>query len=254
VTSPRPAGGHAAAKQQPEEAGWPAPGTPILRHRPVRAGSDTTGGMFGDPVWRLTPPHPDAHAVPQHIRWKQFPPRLLQAFKTFALAALDHPYPHDPSLGRDADWPSVATIVTWMRDLAVFAAWLDEHQITALADVTPAGLDAYRDHVLALDCSPYRKAYLLGAVRMLWAYRIHLPAACQFRCDPWDGATGAAIVAPPPRPQFNTTPRIAPATMEALTAWALRMTEDIGPTSPPPGRNTASSTTAPTPPAPALPG
>ena len=164
-----------------------------------------------------------------HIRWKHFPPRLVLAFKTFALAALDHPYPHDPSLPRKADQPSVATIVTWMRDLQVLAAWLDDRQIAVLAAITPADLDAYRDHVLALGCTPERKAYLLSAVRTLWAYRIHLPAACQISCDPWDGATGAAIAAPPPRPRFNTTPRIAPATMEPLLAWALRMTEDIGP-------------------------
>ena len=210
-------------------AGWPAPDTLILRNRAVRAGSGTDGGLFGDPVWRLTPAHPDAHTAPQHIRWKHFPPRLVLAFKTFALAALDHPYPHDPSLARDADQPSVATIVTWMRDLHVLAAWLDDRQMPVLASVTPAHLDAYRDHVLSLGCTPYRKAYLLGAVRTLWAYRVHLPAACQVSCDPWDGATGAAIAAPPPRPRFNTTPQIAPATMDALLAWALRMTEDIGP-------------------------
>jgi hypothetical protein len=116
-----------------------------------------------------------------------------------------------------------------MRDLQVLAAWLDDRQVPALASIIPADLDAYRDHVLALDCTPYRKAYLLSAVRTLWAYRVHLPAACQVSFDPWDGATGAVIAAPPPRPRFNTTPRIAPATMEPLLAWALRMTEDIGP-------------------------
>ena len=210
------------------EPDWPRPDTPILRRRTVREGSGTNGGLFGDPVWRLTPAHPDAHTAPMHIRWKHFPPRLVLAFKTFALAALDHPYPHDP-LPRKADQPSVATIVTWMRDLQVLAAWLDGRQITVLADVTAANLDAYRDHVLALGCTPGRRAYLLNVVRTLWSYRIHLPAACQIGCDPWGGATGAAIVAPPPRPRFNTTPRIAPATMEPLLAWALRMTEDIGP-------------------------
>jgi hypothetical protein len=221
----------AAGTTQSAAAGarWPPPDTPVLRHRAVRAGSGGDGGLFGDPVWRLTPAHPDAHTAPQHIRWKHFPPRLVLAFKAFALAALDHPYPHDPSLARDADQPSVATIVTWMRDLQVLAAWLDDRQIEALASITPADLDAYRDHVLALGCTPYRKAYLLSAMRTLWAYRIHLPAACQVSCDPWDGATGAEIAAPPPRPRFNTTPRIAPATMEPLLAWALRMTEDIGP-------------------------
>jgi hypothetical protein len=116
-----------------------------------------------------------------------------------------------------------------MRDLQILATWLDNRQIDAIATITPADLDAYRDHVLATGCTPERKAYLLSAVRILWSYRIHLPAACQISCDPWDGATGAALAAPPPRPRFNTTPRIAPATMEPLLAWALRMTEDIGP-------------------------
>lgn len=176
------------------EAGWPPPDTPILRRRPVRAGSDTDGGLFGDLVWRLTPAHPDAHTAPMHIRWKHFPARLVLAFKTFALATLDHPYPHDPSLPRKADQPSVATIVTWMRDLQILATWLDNRQIDALAAITPADLDAYRDHVLALGCTPERKAYLLSAVRILWAYRIHLPAACQVSCDPWDGPAATVQV------------------------------------------------------------
>jgi integrase len=58
------------------EAGWPPLDTPILRHRTVRAGSSTDGGLFGDPVWRLTAAHPDAHTAPMHIRWKHFPPRM----------------------------------------------------------------------------------------------------------------------------------------------------------------------------------
>jgi hypothetical protein len=47
--------------------------------------------------------------------------------------------------------------------------------------------------------------------------------------SPWDGASGHRLASAPAPGRVNKTPRIAPATMEPLLAWALRVVEDIGP-------------------------
>jgi integrase len=212
---------------------WPTPDTPVLANRALRPGYDLGAVLFGDEVWPLNAAHPDAHATTLNIRWDWFPAPLAPAFKTFALAALSHPWAQDPAAfwTRCADHPSVTTIVTWMRDLGVFATWLQDRQITHLADLSAADLDAYRDHVLRLDRSIGRKAGLLNAVRTLWAYRAHLPEACQIRLDPFGGACAAAITGSRAfkNANENKTPRIAAATMDALLGWALRMVEQIGP-------------------------
>jgi integrase len=89
---------------------------------------------------------------------------------------------------------------------------------------------AYRGHVLALAKSARRKAELLGAVRILWAYRDHLPGAARLAtANPWHGASGHSLAQVPPASHTNKTPRIAPATMASLLAWSLRMVEDFGP-------------------------
>lgn len=224
--------GPAPASPSPAFPGaWPAPDTAVLAHRPLCTGSDPAAVRFGDDLWPLNAAHPDAHAATFNILWSWFPDTLVLPFKAFALAALTHPWAQDPAvfLTRVADQPSVTSIVNWMKDLRLLAAWMQARQIPSLAAITAADLDGYRDHVLSLDRSTGRKAAMLTAVRTLWAYRIHLPASCQISCDPFGGASGAAITGSRYSRTENKTPRIAPATMDALLGWALRITEEFGP-------------------------
>lgn len=212
------------------DVAWPSAHTPVLGRRLLRHGADTaTLPRFGDRMWRLNAAHPDASAVSLNLRWEHFPAGLVLTFKAFALAALGHPFPADPSVRRDAERPAVTTIVSWIDRLHPFAAWLDDRGIAGLSDLTSPDLDAYRDHVLALARSADSKAGLLSAVRTLWSYRIHLPARARIPVDPWHGATAARLAGKSWPDRVNKTPRIAPATMESLLAWALRMVEDIGP-------------------------
>jgi integrase len=207
---------------------WPAPDTMVLRGRPLRAGTDPDSlPCFGDATWHLQAAHPDVHAVAATLCWDRFPEPLILAFKAFALAALDHPYPVDPTVARGGDRPAVTTIGLWVRNLRVFARWLDDRNITRLCDVTSADLDAYHRHVSVLACSADRQRELLMAVRILSSYQVNLPAVARLVHDSWDD-TGSSRLARPRWNSINKTPRIAEATMESLLAWSLTMIEDIG--------------------------
>ncbi len=213
-----------------DAVGWPDDDTIVLAGRPLRPGTDETLlSRFGDMVWQLSPGHPDAHVTVAALDWRRYPARLLRPFKTFFHAALEQPYPASPNVQRPGERPSVATLSYWFVDLLVFAIWLDEHAVGSLRDVTTADLDAYRSHVLGLGRSPARETDLLAAVRTLWLYRNRLPAESGLRVCPWDGLAAKDLVRLPPAGRENATPRIAPATMDALLAWALRMVETLGP-------------------------
>jgi integrase len=217
-----------AGTSRPDRDAWPGPDTMVLRARPLRAGADPARlPRFADAIWHLQAAHPDVHAVAATLCWDPFPEPLTTAFKTFALAALDHPYPVDPTVGRPGDRPAVTTIALWVRDLRVFACWLHERGITPLSQATAADLDAYHRHVAALACSADRQGRLLATVRTLWSYQIHLPEPARLSPDPWDGAGGARKAGRSPSPT-NKTPRISAATMETLLAWSLTMVERIG--------------------------
>lgn len=213
-----------------DAAGWPDEDTIVLASRPLRPGTDQTPlSRFGDMVWQLSPGHPDAHVTVAALDWRRYPARLARLFKMFFNTALEQPYPASPHVQRPGERPSVATLSYWFGDLLVFATWLDERTVGSLRDVTTADLDAYRSHVLGLGRSPARETDLLAAVRTLWIYREHLPAACQLGVCPWGGLAAKDLVRLPPAGRENATPRIAPATMDALLAWALRMVETLGP-------------------------
>jgi hypothetical protein len=114
-----------------------------------------------------------------------------------------------------------------VRELFVFASWLDDRRITQLCDVSSADLDAYHRHVSALACPASRQGRLLLSVRPLWSYRVHLPAEAQLACEPFDGTCGSRLAGSCFSP-INKTPRIAEAPMESLLAWSLTMVEHIG--------------------------
>lgn len=210
---------------------WPAGDTVILRGRTLRAGTDpSTLSRFDDDVWHIKPAHPDAHLNVTPLRWRRYPATLAGQFKAFFLAALDHPYPAGPTLQRPGQRASVGTFPYWFIDLLVFANWLTSRRVSGLCEITDRDLDAYRTHVLALARTPGRKADLLAAVRTLWLYRNHMPDEAQLATSyPWGDTASKDLVKLPHPGWDNKTPRIHPATMSALLAWALHMVEDIGP-------------------------
>lgn len=213
------------------QALWPDDDTVVLRHRLLRLGAGTGSlSRFGDEVWHLKPAHPDAHVSLPPLSWQRFPPGLVPAFKAFFLAALDHPYPAGPGVQRPGERASVATFHYWFTDLRLFAHWLTSRGIAQLCEVTDQDLEAYRGHVLGLARAAGRKADMLAVIRTLWLYRSHLPAPARLATAyPWAGASAKNLVALPPPGRENKTPRIAPATMDGLLAWVLRMIEHAGP-------------------------
>ncbi len=203
----------------------------ILHRRPVRPGTSPERlSRFGDAVWHLAPAHPDADKTVNAVHWTRWPTELVPGFKAFALAALEHHRPATTVLGSEGEPMGVDTLSLKLRSLRVLAEWMHQQTLTEICALSDRQLDRYRSHVLALEISRGRQATLLAAVRTLWEYREHLPP--QFRldtADPWNGASGLRLAKAPAPGRENKTPRIAPATMEALLAWSLRMVEDIGP-------------------------
>jgi len=210
---------------------WPADDIIVLRNRPLRAGTDEAVlSRFGDAVWHTVPAHPDAHHHVSPLIWSHYPPIFRLPFKTFFLAALDHPYPGSPvTVQRGGERAGVATLRYWFMDLQVFAEWLVGAGISRLCDVTEHHLDAYRAHVHALQRKPGRKVDLQAAVRTLWLYGPHLPDEGRLATGyPWPRASDDGLMTSVGG-RDNKTPRIAPATMTALLAWALHVIEAVGP-------------------------
>ncbi|WP_326642294.1 hypothetical protein OG884_04105 [Streptosporangium sp. NBC_01755] len=210
---------------------WPDDDVVILRNRVVRPGTPQERlSRFDDAVWVLHPAHPDAHHGVNSLHWERFPPHLVLVFKTFTLAVLDHPYPPVLAIERHSQRMAIDTVALTLRDLRVFAQWMADQGLESLPEVSGSRLDAYHSHVLALATSASRKARLLNSIRMLWGYRDLLPEQSRLpEAAPWNGASGHGLAMVPPRGGGNKTPRIAPATMESLLAWSLRMLEDFGP-------------------------
>ncbi|MEU7015899.1 integrase [Streptomyces sp. NPDC046385] len=216
-----------------EDIAWPADDVIILRNRPVRIGTPASRmSRYADEVWHIQPAHRDAHSAIAAVWWPTFPDALRRHFRAFFLAALDHPVPVEPN-GRQSpgEQASIGTFPYWIIDMRVIARWLADQGFENLSDVRNQDLDAFRKYVLDLDRADGRKADLIGAVRVLWLFRDHLPAEGRLGCGfPWPGQTANEVVGAVVRKRWvNKTPRISDATMEALLAWVLVMIEQIGP-------------------------
>jgi integrase len=218
-----------AARIEADE--WPHGDTVVLRSRTVRRGSAAMSmACFDDSVWPLTPTHPDAHSQSVNLWWNTYPAASGRQFKTFVLAALEHPYPVAISGHKSIDRAGPGTVRLWFVRLRAFAVWLEHRGVEWLSAVDDHVLDDYLVHVLATSASPAVRRQLLGAVRALWAYAEYLPAACRISTkDPWEGAPVSQLAECPAPGRFNATARIAETTMQALLDWALRIIEDLGP-------------------------
>ncbi|WP_406734689.1 integrase [Streptomyces sp. NBC_01108] len=230
TSSAAPASGN---NSLPGQVLWPADDVLILRGRPVRIGTPPSRmSRFGDKIWHVQPAHRDAHVQISAISWSSFPAVLRQHFRTFFLAALDHPVPVEPGgRQRPAEQASIGSLPYWVIDMRVLALWLDEQGIRDLSEVRDADLETFRTYVLSLDRNGRRKSDLISALRTLWLFSEHMPTQCRLDCDfSWPGQTAKEVVgAPAGTGRENKIPRIADGTMEALLAWVLVMIEDVGP-------------------------
>lgn len=216
------------------ETDWPSTDTVVLRNRVLRAGTDlATLSRFGDRSWAVGPADPDAHTHHAVLRWHGLglPEELVDQIRTLAFAMLDRTTPQVMKGAAADDFAAVGTVGTRIRDLLVFAGWLDELDIRRFCDVTEADLERFLEHVKTLPRSRARRSALLAAVRTLWAYGRWMPPEARLipNAAPWGGQTPARLVGAVVTNRVNRTPRIAPATMEALLAWSLHLLEDAGP-------------------------
>ncbi|WP_461037440.1 hypothetical protein [Streptomyces mayteni] len=213
------------------EVPWPAADTVVLRGRRLRIDVVRAElSRFGDEAWVLEHAETDVHWVGRRLNWARFPRRFTNPAKAFALAVLDHPRPPTLTLGPPGDSVALDTLRIWTGDLHVFTQWLVTQRIRRLCDVTQDDLDVYLVHVLGMARSPGRRAGLLQVVRVLWAYRDHLPSSCRLPAPrPWGSATSRELADAVVQGRHNRTLRIPPETMESLLAWALRMVEDFSP-------------------------
>ncbi|MFH8681245.1 hypothetical protein [Streptomyces lydicus] len=221
---------HGSAADAPPR---PSPVALVLAHRPLREATDTAAlSRFRDSVWYLGPGLLDDQLCPVSENWPRLiPDALREGFRMWAWFALNTNWPAQLQPGRIDEQPEVLTVHKWIMCVSVFAAWLDSRSITRLCDVSSKDLGRYKNHVLDLTNSVADKRRLLHAVRAVWAYRDALPEEHRLpRRRPWGGASAEDLVGVKRvRGPYNKIPRIDPATMEALLAWALRMIEDFGP-------------------------
>jgi integrase len=210
---------------------WPDPSTVVLRGRRLHPLADTTTlSRFRDDVWVTRAADVDNAVLAPALSFTPYPPALRGTAKAFALAVLGHERPASLMQGSPGEQASLASLGGWLCELRVFAAWLDARGIQRVCDVTADDLDLFRAHVISLSVSKARQADYLHVVRVLWAYREHLPPECRLPApQPWGSATARQLAGHTGHSRYNKTPRIHPDTMKALLAWALRVLEDFGP-------------------------
>ncbi|GAA1461743.1 hypothetical protein GCM10009603_27880 [Nocardiopsis exhalans] len=213
---------------------WPTADTAVLRCQNLHhTTSGTALSRFGDDVWDLKPAVPDSHTMLGDLRWHKLdtPEPLVEQLKQFAFAMLDKPVPASLLGASAGDLAAVSTVSIRIRDLVVFVNWMASRDQHRFGDITTEDLEAYLGHVRELPRSLPRQAALLQAVRTLWGFAPLMPPHA--RLDPggppWNGELPNRLIGAVVSNRTNRTPRIAPATMEPLLAWALRMVEDIGP-------------------------
>jgi integrase len=213
-------------RRRPARPAVPGPDTLVLRNRPLRPDTDPAAlSRFGDDRWVLTPAIFEDHAKATSVNFAPLPACFQPTAKRYVFAQLDHPDP--PGLpGGSCGRLAVHTIATNVKHLAAFLLWLHGRRIARLDQVTGEDLDAYLRDVLAAGRGVGLMADRVNEVRRLWAHRALLPAGDRLPdAPPWQGTDTAALVGRRVAAPENRTPRIQPATMNRLLAWALRFVE-----------------------------
>jgi integrase len=205
---------------RPGRAVIPA-GTLVLADRPLRPGVDLTyTARFGDDVWPLTPAIHQLHHQGLSLDFTTIPAPFQTVCKVLfaALLSLDPPAGLVP--------PSIVTIRGHFSAVKQFLIWLDDRNITALADVAPIDLAGYGRHLQTQRVSVVNTETKRYAVRLFWLFRgkLHVDAL------PADPAVvfGMPYTRPTRRvPTENTTDRIPEHVLAPLMVWALRWIEDF---------------------------
>ena len=174
---------------------WPDPGAVVLRGRRLHPLADTTMlSRFRDDVWVTRAADVNNAVLAPALSFTPCPPALRGTAKAFALAVPDHERPASLMQGSPGEQASLASPGGWLRELRVFSAWLDARGIQSACDVTADDLDLFRAHVISLSASKARQAGYLHVVRVLWAYREHLPPECRLPApQPWGPATARQL-------------------------------------------------------------
>ncbi|NEC02216.1 hypothetical protein G3I37_04565 [Streptomyces anulatus] len=220
--------GDGAPTGLPEGTEWPGPDTLVLLHRECREGTDRrTLSRFGDDRWILTPAIFEDHtkAVSLNFRPVQVPWRLEVKHYVWQLLNLPRTRSMRHSRGERIS-PLTVSIV--FPHLKAFVRWLHQQQLASFAQITPAHLDRYLDHLRDAKISLDLKYRRVGEVRRLWAHREVLPPFMRLpAAPPWNGEDPRDLFEKVRPHMENRTPRIDERTMQTLLVWALRFVEDF---------------------------
>ena len=189
---------------------------------------------FGDSVWRLPLPEHDVAGRRYSIPWDNVPPALLEGFKRFAQALLNHPTPSGAMERSSGVRPfltdNAATAV--VAQLKPFVRWIHERGARDFKDVDEAALWAYVAHLRSLRASRKTMYDRAWAVTRLWLYSEHLPTGHQLRQPPWEipgEPSLSELFGPPERHPENTTDPIDPDVWDLLWSWAGWCISELGP-------------------------
>jgi hypothetical protein len=211
----------------------PTPGTlvyPPERARPGYPPADIP--RFGQDRWQLAGLDHKQTARSKPVGWDEFPLPLVGSFKRATWALINIPTPGALFNRQGSNTRALLsagsirhTWAAWRR----LAAWLFNHRVACLADITADLLVDYARH-LHQDGQPSQAQTSrdLAAITRLWAYAPHLPPGDRIVMPPWDAAGGRHDLLGTPTPRAeNTTAPVHPAVMSPLLIWALRMVSDF---------------------------
>jgi integrase len=202
----------------------------VLLNRRLRPDSDPAAvSMFGDGRWNLSPAIFEDHYTTMTIGFGRVPDQFVLAAKHYLWAELNTERP--PALKHARmNRLAVYTHMVVARRVRTFLTWLDARGVERLTDVTGAHYDGFVADLLESAYSHSDRVDIVNVVRRMWVFRELLPPPVRLPEPlPWDGHDSRALLGRSPRERRieNRTPRIGPATMEPLLAWALRFTEDF---------------------------
>ncbi len=218
-----------ATARSVEPAAAISPDTVVLAARKLRPGTDPAAlSRFADERWYLTAALFAEHADSTAIDHATVPAAYRHQVKTLTWLLINHDLGRQVAFHARTSMPAIRTVRTIWRYLRDFTAWLDQRGITSFSQVTAADLDAYALHAKNSPLSHAVREDMLAAVARAWLMRELMPEPDRLpAAPPWGGERLRDILGQGRVFDENRTPRIHPATMTALLAWCLRLTEQF---------------------------